>query len=87
MAATPDADDDMDIATADERLTAELSRQLALGHDTVTLGVLRRETRLDAARVDEVMSHYERMHNSPIKRTGGTGEDIEWRLREGDVEK
>ena len=84
MAAT--TDDEVDIETADAWLTAELSRQLALGHSTVSLGVLRRETGLDAHRVDQVMSHYERMGGSAVTRTGGTGDDIEWRLREGDAD-
>lgn len=73
--------DDVDLATADERLTAELCRQLALGHDCVTLGALARETRLSQRRVEEVMGNYEQGQNA-IQRAGGTGDDIRWRLRE-----
>lgn len=79
MAATQE-----ETATADAKLTAELSRQLALGHDQVTLSALAHETGLEPACVEDVMGQYERVDGSAIERVGG--EELTWRLRETDGE-
>jgi hypothetical protein len=80
MAATSE----VEIGEASDRLNAELCRQLALGNDTVHLGVLARETGLTERRVEEVMGKFEQQLGSPVRRTGNGGRGVEWRLREGE---
>jgi len=80
MAATDDVDDKQ----ATDRLTAELCRQLALGHQEVRLGDLADETGLSAHTVESMMGVYERQH-SGVERVSGV-EAVTWRLRDEEDE-
>ena len=72
-----------DDSEATDRLTAELCRQLALGHEEVRLGDLADETGLSAHTVESMMGAYERQHGSAVKRVSGA-EAVTWRLGSGD---
>jgi len=79
MATTADDDDGVDLSVADEQLTAELCRQLALGTDVVPLETVVAETDLSARRVEQLMGRYEQQSGSPVERVEHDG--IAWRLR------
>jgi hypothetical protein len=76
--------DDADNKQATDRLTAELCRQLALGHQEVRLGDLADETGLSAHTVESMMGVYERQH-SGVERVSGV-EAVTWRLRDEEDE-
>jgi hypothetical protein len=75
MAATSDPDDDR----ADDQLTAELCRQLALGYDVVALKTIVAETDMTERKVEKLMGRYEQQHGS-VERVEQNG--IAWRLRD-----
>lgn len=65
-------------AVANDQLTAELCRQLALGHDVVALATIVAETDLTERQVEKLMGRYEQQHGS-VERVEQNG--IAWRLR------
>ena len=73
------SDDGPGLAVANDHLTAELCRQLALGHDVVALATIVAETNLAGRQVEKLVGRYEQRHES-VERVEQEG--VAWSLRD-----